>query len=173
MLRSTVRGEGSGAAASRRCPSRRAEGARESPGLAGSRCAPRPGQPPRCRRGSRCPRSRCASRPALRPGRCGEQPIWACLGGQLTAGETASPRGSRAEASGKTDGPAGGCDGQQLRGVLILLPAGAGGERVRDGGAAGRGGGSRASLTPSVQVDAGERSLQIPGCCWRRREGAP
>lgn len=140
---------------------------------------PAPAAPPA--RGSRraaavalgVPEAAAASRPALRPGRCGEQPIWACLGGQLTAGETASPRGSRAEASGKTDGPAGGCDGQQLRGVLILLPAGAGGERMRDGGAAGRGGGSRASLTPSVQVDAGERSLQIPGCCWRRREGAP
>ncbi|XP_064308776.1 pro-adrenomedullin isoform X1 [Phalacrocorax carbo] len=77
-------------------------------------------------------------RRALRSDRAGaaEERIWACLGGQLTAGETASPRGSRAGGSGKKGGPAGGRGGERLE--CVLTPSARGCRREAPEGRRGR-----------------------------------
>lgn len=163
---SAVRGEGGGTAARRSGPSRRGGGRRASPGLPGGRCcAPRSGRPPRCPDGSRQPRSRRRVPSRSRAGAV-EEPIQACPGDQLTAGETAP--GSRGRTVGRA---AGGCAAAQ-RQPALSLPAGGCRPRACEGRRCSSRTGRRLPGQP-VQVDAGDRSLQMPGRCWRGREGAP
>lgn len=80
-------------------------------------------------------------------------------------------RGSRGGVSGKNGEAAGGCAAAQRQRALSL-PAGGCRPAVCEGRRCGSRTGRRLPGQP-VQVDAGDRSLQIPGRCWRGREGAP
>lgn len=171
LLRSMVCGEGSGTAARRSCPSWRAEGTRKSPGLAGSYGSPGPGQPPRCPCGSRRPRSRPRRRRLPPRAPAGQVRRRSGSGLAPTAssrtGKLARPAGAAPAARGRKASP------RMRRGtatVMLTLPAG--------GCLEGRRGGSRTGWRlpgqpAPVQVDAGGRSLQMPGRCWPGREGAP